>query len=201
MGSLARLSVNIIDHDAWCSALSETADDVEYLAEVLRPDGDKSEAELDEELIAKATALGIDASRSSTVERSAPSSPGGATTPSCARTPPSSSRATFRSISTSHSCPNFKTLPLNRTGGVGADSRRWSQTLGFALYDKYLAQLGPNITQPKFLKTKVANGQDQPRRKRFSFTGKGGISIITNGFKTRIRWTRRAAAGLGVATT
>lgn len=169
--------------------------DYSYLVEVLRLDGGKSESDLDDEVMAKASALGIDTtdtSSSAAAERGPTSSPPDSF-PGCrsrSLLAQSSSKATTASSITSHSF-TFDAFPTTSWTKRSSDPPRFSETLDFSLYDKYLSQLGPNITQPKLVKALAVTVAGEPRPIRFGFPKTGSIANFRNGFKTRMLWGRK----------
>lgn len=163
-------------------------EDVDYLVDVLRLDRGKSESDLDDEILAKAGALNIDITNIPTADQG-PTSRGSLSTasfPACRRglTP-----STLQSSATSHSSV-LDTMPTRRP----ADPRRWSETLDFSLYDKYVSHLGPNMSQPKFVKS-AAGGP-----LRFGLSKKKSMANFRSGFMTRMPWGKRVFPKSGGAT-
>ena len=159
-------------------------EDVDYLLHVLRLDGGKSESDLDDEILAKAGALGIDITNLPVIGQGqgpvSDVSESVASLPACRRdlTP-----STSQSSATSRSSM-LEAAPTTRP----PNARRWSDTLTFSLYDKYVLELGPNMTQPKLAKGAATEGAPP----RFGFPKKKKtIANFTRPFKARKLWGKR----------
>lgn len=159
-----------------------TAEDVDYLVDVLQLDGNKTESDLDEEIIAKAIALGIDVG-SPPLEGIAPRA-----STSTASLSPCQTRG--YTSSSAHSSSTSQSSVSDAFAGSTAKGtlkpRRWSGALDFSIYDEYVAGLGPNISQPKFAKAGATDGASQARKK-------GSITNIKNGIMTLMPWGRRSS--------
>lgn len=173
-------------------------EDLDYLVEVLRLDGDKSESDLDNDVMAKAAELGIDITALPVAEQDPPTSrvsDSSASFPPCRRELTSSTSS--QSSATSHSW-DLDIVPTTTTlTKRPSDARRCSDTLSFSVYDKYISQLSPNISQPKFVK---GVGAGEPGHVRFGFGTKRSLASFTNGFKTRKLWGKKPLSKSGAAT-
>lgn len=174
-------------------------EDVDYLVDVLGLDGGKSESDLDDEVLAKAGALGIDVTSLSAAELAPTPSAARSTAslPPCRRVP---TLSTAQSSATSHSSVLDSFPTTTTTTKRPADSRRLSETLTFSLYDEYLAQLGPNIKQPKFAKALTDGDVGQVNPPRLGPAKKKGTSIFVSGFMTRMPWVKRSSPKSAGAT-
>ncbi|KLU82936.1 IBR domain-containing protein [Magnaporthiopsis poae ATCC 64411] len=186
-----------------------------FFSEVLGPDGNgDSEASIDAALATKAAALGITvmpkpATSSSTSGSSALSSDARPTTPDRSRRTPSHSPSSSDSTAASAvvtpntspmaSQPCSWIVPSPKPTAVLAVlpdedytspilSRRRSRNLSFSQYDKYVAQVDPNLKQPKFVKeTSPSRG---PAPSMFSFSTRKSIAGLRNTLKSRL-WRRK----------
>ncbi|MBE3112857.1 MAG: hypothetical protein IMZ46_20490 [Acidobacteria bacterium] len=165
-------------------------EDVDYLVDVLGLDGGKSESDLDDEVLAKAGALGIDVTTLSALAMAPASRVSGSTgsLPTCRRVP---TLSTAQSSATSYSSI-LNTFPAVTSTKGPPNTRRWSETLDFSLYDRYLAQLGPSIAQPKFAKARADGDAGESTSPRLGPSKKKGNSIFGSGFKSRMLWGKRA---------
>jgi hypothetical protein len=78
----------------------------------------------------------------------------------------------------------------NDTTPAAPAPRRRSKTLSFSHYDKYLAQIDPNINQPKFLKEPPPD-VDISGLSLFSVSTRKSFASVRSGIKKRIRWKRK----------
>jgi hypothetical protein len=127
--------------------------DVDYAREVFgRTDG-ATEADIERELMAKASALGMNLSISGGPDTQDPRTPAGGLDDTLAllhgRTVSTGSNGTAVSRIESHTSHLSATMPATLTEGQG---RRRSRSLSFSQYDKYLSQIDPALDQPKFLR-------------------------------------------------
>ena len=156
-----------------------TAEDVDYLVEVLQLDGNKTESDLDEDIIAKASALGIDVG-SPRLEGTSPRA-----SASTASLSPCQTRG-YTPSSVHSSATSRSSVPDAFAGSSAKGTlkpRRWSGALDFSIYDEYVAGLGPNISQPKFAKAGAADEAPQSRKK-------GSMANIKDGIMTLMPWRR-----------
>ena len=158
-----------------------TAEDADYLVDVLQlDDSSKTETDLDDEIIAEASALGID------VGILRPEGAARRTSDSTASLSPCQTRG--YAPSSVHSSATPRSSVTDAFAGSSAKGtlkpRRWSGALDFSIYDEYVAGLGPNISQPKFAKG-VAD-EPPPTRKR-------SIANIKSGIMTLMPWGRRSS--------
>ncbi|SPO00060.1 related to ariadne-2 protein [Cephalotrichum gorgonifer] len=183
------------DNSNSCPAIVASGD-VDYLVDVLRLDNGKSESDLDDEVAAKASALGIDVS----VTRVAPTAGQGPTSsvtnspvsfPTCGTRSlaPSSQATTIRSLTAPSLVPDVS--PSTSSTKLASEPRRRSDTLGFSVYDRYLAQLGPNITQPKLVKSLSTTNAGEKNQTLFGLPTTSTLANFKNGFKTRMLWGKK----------
>lgn len=167
-----------------------TAEDVDYLVDVLRLDSNKTESDLDEEIIAKASALGIDVG---SPRLGCPTPRASASTSSLS---PCQTRD-FAPSSVQSSATSRSSVPDAFSGSSAKGTlrpRRWSGALDFSIYDEYVAQLGPNISQPKFAKASGAADDEAPQTRK-----KGGMATLKNGIMTLMPWGRKSSkAGIAM---
>lgn len=166
-------------------------DDAAFVVEVLL--SGHTEEQLEEDLVAKATALGI----------SIPRPPSPPKNHDCAGAESDATLSSSHARNTSSGLGGTAIVPVTSNQSSQPDPSTETQgpthpqpsprakprSLNFSTYDKYLLQVEPNLCQPKFLKrTTAPTGSTQSA---FSFrTNKSYISI-KNGFKSRVRWKKR----------
>ncbi|ROW16383.1 hypothetical protein VPNG_02727 [Cytospora leucostoma] len=193
MGSLA-IQPPIVDHAAEGMLVSplDELDDADFIDEVLR--SGHSEEHLAQELIAKATALGISIPR--------PPSPVGNGSHARAESDATFSSSHARNTSSGSGETTDAAIPANQSERPGSSAgapvepthpqpgpRPRSRSLNFSTYDKYLSQVEPNLCQPKFLKHTPAPTDSHPG----IFGGRTRHSYISikNGLKARVHWKKR----------
>jgi hypothetical protein len=193
MGSLASQSVAVAGMTSQGESLLPELNESEYLREVLRLGGDKSEKAVDDELVAKASALGISISRPSTSDKRNTSSAESASTVVTyhARTFSSASNGSASTALTSHSSVFHG--PTTNSPVVTTVSRRRSKSLSFSHYEKYLTQIDPHINQPKFLKEPPPETIDTSGQSLFSVSTKRSFFSIKRGIKSRMRWRKKSS--------
>ncbi|KAI0838216.1 hypothetical protein F5Y06DRAFT_52472 [Hypoxylon sp. FL0890] len=135
--------------------------EADYLTQVLQLSPEKSEAYLNE-LIMKATKLGIAMSCPSSVASIDKRNPSGAESSvtidtNHARTTSTGSEGTASTNLTSNSSNNGFPEPTGRI-----ITRKRSRALTFALYENYLAQVEPNLNQPKFISPSPTETESAP---------------------------------------
>ncbi len=139
--------------------------DADYFSEVLHQTDGQTDTDIEQALAAKAEALGVrlPISRCSTASEQENSS--GAESIDTfispraqgqghARTTSTSSTGTANTALTSQLSQNSyhsAVIPATLTESPGIVGRRRSRTLTFSHYEKYLSQLDPTLSQPKFL--------------------------------------------------
>ncbi|KAI8957287.1 hypothetical protein F5Y11DRAFT_360955 [Daldinia sp. FL1419] len=147
------------------SSLDDTLPELreaDYLDQVLRLSPENTEAYLNK-LIMKATNLGITFTRpSSAASMNNKRNPSGAKSSITihidhARTVSTGSQGSASTALTSHSSINGGLEP---TGRIIA--RKRSRALTFAQYENYLAQVEPNLTQPKFVSPSSTESKSTP---------------------------------------
>jgi hypothetical protein len=165
-------------------------DEASYSAAVLLLDQSTTETSLDDELAIKAGALGISISRPSTSDKRNTSSAESASTVATfhARTFSSASNDSGRTTLTSYS--SFDASPSADTP-IKSVSRRGSKTLNFSQYEKYLAQVDPNINQPKFLKGPPPEPVSTTAPSLFSVSTRGSYVSFKRGLKNKMRWRKK----------
>lgn len=134
--------------------------DADYLREVLCCQGDgATEADIELELNAKASALGIELPLLPPARPPTEDEPGTPAAESSAdslvsrsqhaRTGSSASTETAISVLTAHGSTHSADVPAVLTD---VSSKRRSKTLTFAQYENYLSQVDPALDQPRFLR-------------------------------------------------
>lgn len=165
--------------------------DAGYLAEVLQPGDKTSEEEIEEELMQKATALGISippAIPNATSNNGADSDTTAFS--SHARNTSTGSNDTADTVLSSQ--PSSPTLDrFANNPNFPPSPRARSRSLNFSQYDKYLAQVEPNLNQPKFLKQFSLPADDVPSL--FSIGTRRSVISIKNGIKAKVRWKKRSS--------
>jgi len=166
--------------------------DADYFAEVLELSG-KSEEVLDQEIAKRATSLGIEVpTRPPTADKRNTSSAESSSTVATyhVRTFSSASRGSASTALTTHSSVIVVIPVPNDTAPTLPTPRRRSKTLSFSHYDKYLAQIDPNINQPKFLKEPPPD-VDVSGVSLFSVSTRKSFASVKSGIKKRIKWKRK----------
>lgn len=165
--------------------------DAAYQNEVLRLPLEKSESHVEAELVARARQLGVSTAHYAAADKRHTSSAESASTAPTyhGRTFSTASEASTSTAPTVDSSlfapPSPGPLPADP-----ADKRR-PRDLSFAPYDKYLAQVGKNLNQPRFRKSSIAT-VDPSSRSIFSVSTKRSLASVRSGFKNRLRWRRRS---------
>lgn len=166
--------------------------DTDYAAEVLRLDERQQEVDIDVQLAQKAAELGISASRPSTAQEPVTSTAESAITATSnhVRTASTGSQNSTSTALTAQS--SIVRVGSNGTADVKGNTvtRTRSKSLNFSQYDKYLAQVDPNLNQPKFLSSPPPGREPAPSL--FSVSTRKSYTTIKNGIKTRIssRWRK-----------
>jgi hypothetical protein len=158
-----------------------------YLKEVLHVTAQLSEAEVVDELLAKASALGIAASsRPSTAGKQHISSAESATTDNTrhARTLSTDSDGSASTALTSHS----SVKRLSAMDATGPSAKRSSKVLSFSQYDKYLNRLEPNLKQPKMPK---AAPESEPAPSIFSVSTRKSYATLKRTIKGKVPWRKK----------
>src|SRR3569833_2049513 len=147
-----------------------------YLREVLHLTARQTEADVVDELIAKASALGI-------ATASRPSTPGKADI---------SSADSDASASTALTSPSIHGAPALEPPSPALRRRR-SKSLSFSQYDKYLAQVDPNLEQPKFR----LEAPPEPAPSLFSVSTRKSYQSIKRVLKNRVTRKKRSTPAFG----
>ncbi|KAJ0162512.1 putative E3 ubiquitin-protein ligase ARI5 [Colletotrichum tanaceti] len=175
------------------SALPSPEDDeAEYLAHVLcTSSSQRSEAAIEEELAARANALGISMSGLSPEKRNTSSAESQTSTIATqhVRSFSTASRDSASTTLTSH--PSLHALPIVIDAPPHSLARKRSKSLGFSQYDKYLSQIDPNIHQPKIQKASPSPAHDTSTHSLFSVTSRRSYFSIKDGIR-KIRRKRKS---------
>lgn len=200
MGSLAVLlsrpnsANNASDMHLPDKALAEL-NDVDYLIEVLQTDNTSSEEEIAQELIQKAAALGISTTPVTPIVATNRSADSDTTTFSthARNTSTGSNDTTDTALSSHPSSPTNVHFPASVDGNLAASPRARPRSLNFSHYEKYLAQVEPNLNQPKFLKQSPPPTDDLSGL--FSINTRKSVINIKNGIKAKVqvRWKKRSS--------
>ncbi|KAK4240120.1 hypothetical protein C8A03DRAFT_42324 [Achaetomium macrosporum] len=164
--------------------------DADYVSQVLNRSDGATEGDIDQELMAKAAALGIElpvSRRNSTHEPRSPTSDSGDTL-DLRRTRTVSmgldkTTDMGRAWQTSDNVTAFLTTPSE------TPDKRKSRSLSFSQYDKYMRQIDPALDQPKFLKP----NREKARWSAGSMTKPGSrirVKSFTRGLAKRLRKRR-----------
>ncbi|GAB1311739.1 hypothetical protein MFIFM68171_01949 [Madurella fahalii] len=158
--------------------------DADYLREVLGYDGDATEADVEQEMMVKAAALGVELPVSRRPDtQDDPSTPTGESAHTLVlqhgRTVSSASDETAATALTLQTSNHSIAVPATATE---VSSRRRSRSLTFTQYEKYLSQVDPALDQPKFLRP----NQDKAERS-------AGI-VMRSGTRRRVRGLTQSLA-------
>ncbi|KAK0729911.1 hypothetical protein B0H67DRAFT_638475 [Lasiosphaeris hirsuta] len=129
--------------------------DLEYFRDVFGHSSSITEADLEQVLAAKASALGVElpVPRCSITED--PNTSAGESADTLVshhgRTASTSSNGTTNTCLTSQTSHNSTVIPAALTESANVLARKRSKSLTFSQYEKYLSQLDPTLSQPKFL--------------------------------------------------
>ncbi|OHF03436.1 IBR domain-containing protein [Colletotrichum orchidophilum] len=192
MGSLAGQTSSSPDIARLPPVMTTPEDgEAEYSAQVLRLSSQRSEAIVEEELLAKATALGISTSRFSHDKRNTSSAESQTSTIATqhVRTFSTASRGSASTTLTSH--PSLNAVPIAADVPPQSLARKRSKSLSFSQYDKYLSQIDPNMHQPKIQKTPPPIPHDTSAHSLFSVTSRRSYFSIKEGMR-KIRWKRKS---------
>ncbi|KAK7403834.1 hypothetical protein QQX98_010380 [Neonectria punicea] len=180
------------DASANSSATVPELRDPDYVAAVLTSPAGRTEHQIDQDLVAKANALGI--STETATDKRITSSVESASTVYNARTFSMLSSGSASTAPTAHSSLFAPTTP-----DLGLTSARESRDLSFAQYDKYLSIIDPHHTPLKFLKEPPP--PDPAAQSVFSGKTKRSLFSVRSGLKSRIRWRKKAPQPLEVMMT
>lgn len=166
-------------------------DDAAYLSQVLRLPADQTEAQLDQELEAKARKHGIPTTRHSQ-NGSDKRYTSSAESASTGRTPHT---RTFSTASNNSTCTALTThssifAPSSpKLSAAKSKDGRPVKNINFTHYEKYLAQVDKNLDQPKFRKAAVAPPETSSKS-LFSVSTTRSLFSIRSGVKNKMRWRR-----------
>jgi hypothetical protein len=194
MGSLAA-EASPPCHDTADLTVVPELDDAGYTARVLRLPADKSEAWLEEELRAKALVLGVPLPHSTPLPLVHDASP----TPQSASTAVTiSNHARTASGNTEHSATTVATTnstepslsrpsspPIHKTEPTAP---RHGKSLSFSTYDKYLAQIGPTLDQPKICRPSLLSDSSNPSL--LGVSSRRSLFSIGSAVKNKVRRKR-----------
>ncbi|KAH7019929.1 hypothetical protein EDB80DRAFT_211258 [Ilyonectria destructans] len=166
--------------------------DPDYVTAVLQLPAGRTECQIDDDLVAKANALGISAE--AVTEKRITSSVESASTVYNARTFSMLSGGSTSTALTAHSSLFAPTTP-----DLGLASARESKDLNFAQYDRYLSILDPHHNPSKFLKEPTQ--ADATAQSVFSGKTRRSLFSVKSGLKNRIRWRKKAPQSLEVMMT
>lgn len=166
--------------------------DADYIREVLGRPATAAETDIEQELVAKAAALGIElpisATRFTAIE---PSSPTAVSSDALdlqhGRTVSTGSNETAVCRVESNASHQSTVMPATLTESPG---RRRSRSLSFSQYEKYLSQVDPALDQPKFLRSKG----DKTAGVVIKSTSRKGVKGFTRSLANRLRRKRPAPA-------
>ncbi|KAK2032978.1 IBR domain-containing protein [Colletotrichum zoysiae] len=184
MASPAGQMCSAPDMSPWTAVLPSTEDDeAEYLAQVLHLAPEGSEAAIEEELFAKANALGISVSRLSHEKRNTSSAESQTSTVATqhVRTFSTTSRNSASTTLTSH--PSLHAVPVTTDTTPHSLARKRSKSLGFSQYDKYLSQIDPNIDQPKIQRISPSIAHGASTHSIFSVSSRRSYFSIKEGIR------------------
>lgn len=198
MGSLAILTSqptsanNASDMTLAPTALAEL-NEADYFVDVLQLGDSTSEEERERELTTRAEALGISIRPHTLTEQinfGAESDDTGLSIH--ARHASSSSHDTTDTALTPPASPT-SACPGSPTIANPPASPRARSRLTFSQYDKYLAQVEPNLNQPRFLK-RTSLAVDAAPSLFSSVSTRKSVVSIKDGIKAKVRWKRRSVS-------
>ncbi|KAK5998815.1 putative E3 ubiquitin-protein ligase ARI10-like protein [Cladobotryum mycophilum] len=172
--------------------------DSDFITHVLHLPADKSEAQIDNDLVARASAVGIAATLPSVASKRHTSSALSYTTFATFqdRSFSTASNGSYSTVLTPRS--SIYGLPSPIIGSELDEGRRDSKCLSFSQYERYLAALD-NPDQPKFLSAPpVIDGSTQSV---FSVSTRKSFSSVRTGLRSRIRWRKRPTQPLDPTLT
>ncbi|KAJ2901907.1 IBR domain-containing protein [Zalerion maritima] len=180
-------------------ALPPEIDDLTYWAEVLHLEGDSTEGDIDHQLQDRAQSLGISLNRCESPEQN-PLNSGAlssftiSTPAQHARTNSSTSNNSASTALTTHSSMAISTpatVPSTaNTITTPPLTKKRSKSLSFSQYEKYLAELDPNINQPKNQAPRPNTGDSS-----HGIFNPKSYKSFKHGIKTKVGWKKRASHG------
>lgn len=195
MGSLAIFASQPTSaHNASDKSLAaiplDELDDAEYFMDVVEPkQGDRtSEKDMENDLIARAEALGISIRPQTPTERI--NIGAGSLTTVLSNHVRNVSTSSNDTTDTDLTTPSSPTGPCPDSPGHAESpaSPRARSRLTFSHYDKYLAQVETDLDRPKFSKASLV--ADAPSL--FGIASRKSVVSIKNGIKAKVRWKRRS---------
>lgn len=197
MGSLAIYTSqptsarNASDMNLPIAALAEL-NDVDYLVEVLQPEDNVSEEEIAKGLATRAEALGIAIRPHTPLEHSNIGAGSDTTAASThVRNTSAGSNETTDTALTTPSSPTTACPESLDQANLSTSPRARPRCLTFSQYDKYLAQVEPNLNQPRFIKQTIP--MTDTTASIFSVSTRKSVVSIKNGIKAKVRWKKRAS--------
>lgn len=198
MGSLAiypsqpTSAHNASDMNLPVAALAEL-NDIDYLVEVLQPEDRMSEEEIARDLATRAEALGIPTRPHTPIEHSNIGAGSDTTAASThIRNTSAGSNETIDTALTTPSSPTTACPESPDQANPSMSPRTRPRCLTFSQYDKYLAQVEPNLNQPKFLKQTTP--MTDTTASIFSVSTRKSVVSIKNGIKAKVRWKKNRAS-------
>ncbi|KAK3310828.1 uncharacterized protein B0T15DRAFT_51304 [Chaetomium strumarium] len=162
-------------------------DAADYISQVLNRSDGATEADIDQELIAKAVALGVElpiSRRNSAQEPRGPGSDSG-DTPNLQHTR-TASVGLSQTADMDLASQTSNRAPAAATMLTETSDRRRPKSLSFSQYDRYIRQVDPALDQPKFLKP----NRQKPRWSTGARTKSGsrkGVMVFTRSLARRLR--------------
>lgn len=195
MGSLAVPSLNRADTTTRPPELS----DQEYVRAVLKQPPGRTEDDIEKELLEEAQTLGIDTSAPATTRPCTPlqdptitgtDSAVAIPSPRHVRTGSSASNGsdTDRAVQYSSTFPSAMT----ETSPSNMITRKRSKSLSFSQYEKYLSQVDPNLSQPKFLPQTSTRPRAETTTGIFGESTRRSVKGIRKGISEKLKWRRRS---------
>lgn len=171
------------------SQIPELGDAV-YFSEVLKLPVEKSESHVEDELIARARALGLSPAPLSRDKRYTSSAESASTAITYhGRTFSTASNGSASTDVTVHS--SIFDPAVSESASVEHSDKRGQKSLNFSQYDKYLSVVDKNLDQPKFRKAAVA-AADPSSRSLFSVSTRRSLASVKSNIKSKIRWRRKS---------
>lgn len=161
--------------------------DARYFAEVLLLRDDESEGQLDRDVEAKATKLGLSKYPPGDKRNTSSAQSAVSTVPTYhARTFSTGSDDSFSTAPTTNSA--LFGPPSPQLGPSDSVGKRRPKSLSFSQYDRYLTKVSPNLDQPKIQRS--AAPPDTTAKSLFSVKTTRSLFSIKSGFKKRIKWRK-----------
>lgn len=166
--------------------------DAAYFNDVLCLPVEKSEAHVDDELIARARQLGISIPDVSD-KRYTSSAESASTAPTYhARTFSTGSNNSTSTALTVHSSIFAPAVSDVNISEEKPKQKQRPPSLSFAQYDKYLTQVDKNLDQPKIKNVSISTANESSSKSLFSVSTKRSLASVKSVVKNRIRWRRKS---------